>query len=156
MGLFANLEVETAYDDLVWKTEPTSWDDLIQVRAEYVIHARGFTVGPDVWLDEYSLYGDHANLWRQALERTYDDDFPTWDGDSYETLPRDDVLYWSVTGAPSLLVQYPYVEAATGDDIARAAMLCVTLNVPPDARVSWAVSENRRHTITAETLYANV
>jgi len=90
-----------------WVLGETTWNDLIQVTDNYVVHARGFTVGDNIWLDEYSVHRSHYHLWDTQMEEFYEAAEYSGRWGEYDPEIDESVLYWSITGAPTFIVQHP-------------------------------------------------
>lgn len=90
-----------------WMMGESSHDEIIQSTDSYVVHARGFTVGADIWFDEYSVHKSHNHLWNEYIRHRYDGDEYIGDWDTEKVNVDKPVLYWSITGAASFIVQHP-------------------------------------------------
>lgn len=106
-----------------WMTDPVTWDELPQVTDDYVVHARGFVVDSDIWLDPFAVRSGHKKLWREVVSDEYDID---WNGHR-DTTPES-VLYWSITGSSVLIVQ-------GSSDIEEYVELFDELDMPDDAQI---------------------
>lgn len=141
---------ESAFDELSWATPESTYDSLIQVTDSYVVHARGFTVEQDIWLDEYAINFGHKRWWLTQIEDIYE---RSWD----EHNPHD-VLYWSITGASKILVQAPGFNTVSREGVARMMQTLAALDVPDDARISWAMESDGSESWsgTAAELYGGI
>lgn len=115
MGFNAHLpldvpDIEATESLLNWKSEPTVLPDTVQFTDNYVRHARGFTIGEDIWFDEYSLYSTHMYLYNEIVgphyeKPSYDDSWPEYVDEAYAGEPSP--LYWSVMGNETVTLQHP-------------------------------------------------
>lgn len=96
--------------NLNWQTPPKLFEETVQVTDGYVVHGRGWTIGEDIWFDEYALRSGHHSHWNNVLKDEYG--FPEWPGgmdwSKYAEGIDPYVVYWSITGAPTFLVQFPF------------------------------------------------
>jgi hypothetical protein len=102
--------------NLNWETTPVNWDELVQVTDGYVVHARGFTIDEDIWLDQYALHGGHHAHWNKILMDHYDAE--KWEPrvpwpEYVEDHLGKETVYWSITGSPSFIIQFPLLEDIT-------------------------------------------
>jgi len=125
-----------------WITEEKEFQDLIQVTSDYVVHARGFTVGNDIWLDEYAVRGGHSMFWRKVLKDEYQCD--------YEELLPGDMLYWSVTGSSVFILQYPLYNNAPDETEQYLMEFLDEFGVTEEDRVVW---NRNRHSGDPYKLY---
>lgn len=118
-----------------WRTRPRKWNDLVQVTDSYVVHARGFTIGEDVWIDHYAVHGGHKSWWNKKLEDEYDH---SWD--------HEDVLYWSVTGSGTFIMQYPRFPEASREQKKRLVDFLDVFGYPENEKITWkkTVDEYKR------------
>lgn len=116
-----------------WKTSPTQWSELVQVTDSYVVHARGFTVDGDIWLDHYAVNGGHKRWWNNKLEEIYGH---SWD--------HENVLYWSVTGSGTFLMQFPRYENATDVQKQNLKKFLKTFGYPENEKFNWKMSGGRK------------
>lgn len=125
-------------NSLNWETAPKQWDQLIQVTDDYVVHARGWTVEDDILLDEYNAKLEHKRWWKEEL------------GDKYGFSWKDDrVLYWSITGSNSFIVQYPRYGEHTESHIEQLRATLDELNVPDSINVRWKETIENSKIMTA-------
>lgn len=121
-----------------WKTEPTTWDELIQVTDDYVVHARGFTIDEDIWLDEYSLRLGHHRCWNDLVRHEYG--YPKWpDNVSWTLYSAQNIdrpaIYWSIIGDSMFTVQYPRLRNMGRERFALVEGTLEALEIDPDAEV---------------------
>lgn len=115
--------------ELQWRLGETTWADLPHVTDNYVVHARGFVVGDEIWFNPLALFGGHRRFWNEYLADEYDTD--TWDDFDRQT------LYFSITGAPVFTIQHPSPDEVTPEAVGRLDALLAELAVPDDAHVHW-------------------
>lgn len=120
----------SAYDTYRWRTPKKQWDELVQVTDSYVVHARGWTVENDIWLDEYAVKSGHKKWWSRQLEEEYD-------GHWTDTYPNQ-VLYWSITGGSAFILQQPQLDNLTDESVFRLKDTLDELQVPNDCEVHFS------------------
>lgn len=114
-----------------WKTPKKKYSEIPQVTDSYVVHARGFTVGNDIWFDYYALNKGHKFWWNSKLQDEYGFN---WD--------HGKVLYWSITGSESFIIQYPRYEERTEEDIQRLNNTLDALEVSKNCNIVWASNDD--------------
>lgn len=128
-----------------WKTAKKPFSELTQVQDDYVVHARGFTVDTDVWLDEYAVLGGHKMAWKQVIGKIYDK--------PYEYYLPDNMLYWSVTGSSTFVLQHPTYYNAPDGTAQYLKDFLLEFEVPEDSRVSWNINRESSVSFDAKKLY---
>lgn len=141
----ASDEDKSQYQSFNWRAGKDDFDELIQVTDEYVVHARGFTVENEVWLDEYAVRSSHSSLWQQLLQDEY--------GGSWRNGFPNQTLYWSVTGTGVFLMQYPRIEDLTDEALYRLAHFLKSFNVSGDTQLTWKVNDDESATADVSVLY---
>lgn len=121
-----------------WKTEPRQYEDLIQITDEYVVHARGFTIGSDIWLDEYSLRLGHHRYWNDVLRYEYG--CPEWEsGVSWTLYSANQIeqenIYWSILGSGLITIQYPRLRNMDEEEFELVMKTLDELDVPDSTEV---------------------
>lgn len=116
----------------------TVWSELPQVADDYVVHARGFTIGDDIHLDAASLRLEHHRWWNDHLRHHHD--APEWPpGERWPTYADREVsepsLYWSINGNNLILLQHPRISRATRPQWRALRSTFEALSAPPDALV---------------------
>lgn len=155
-----DLSIETAIDEPTWdwQTPPRQWDELLQVTDDYVVGARGYCIGTDVWLDEYAVFGGHSGLWNRQMVDAYEID--SWDAteelDWFDAQFADTMYYWSVTGGQNVVVRYPRLAQTTDRQVAMLGYFFRDgLGAPGDAALVWSI-DDRDETITTGTSLAEL
>lgn len=121
-----------------WKTEPIDYDDLLQVTDNYVVHARGFTIGNDIWFDQYALRLGHHRYWNDVVRYEYN--FPEWEPYTSWTLYssqniRQNTVYWSIVGSGLIVIQYPRLRSMGEHCYELAVKTLEAMNVPDNTEV---------------------
>lgn len=153
MNLIPEGPIQAPVSELVWKTEKTEWGKLVQITDGYVVHARGFTIGKDIWLDGYAVRVDHSTLWDTVMSEHYED--IKWSGSGRGTFPDYrglQSLYWSITGLGSFLMQAPKLTDIKPEAVARLSMLLDELKTPEDADINWYIDETDSVRVTKSRL----
>lgn len=149
---------------LKWKTSPTRYDQTVQYTDSYVVHGRGFTIDEDIWFDQYALHAGHHSHWNEIIRHEYD--LPRWEPrqqwEKYAEEIDPTVVYWSITGAPTFLIQHPndsYIEqrhwkllAKTLDAMAVSDDERLTLRMEDGASKQITVTEVKEKTTDENTV----
>lgn len=118
------------------------WGELPQVTDSYVVHARGFSVGSDLWLDAYNLYEEHSKHWNELVRHEYDYPELSVDWEDYADSIDEPYLYWSITGTSTLIIQHPHADTFTEDEVQLLYDIVTTLQIPGDVRVVCGVTND--------------
>jgi hypothetical protein len=132
-------EFEASEEPLNWKSEPTTLPDTVQFTDNYVRHGRGFTIGADIWFDEYALYSTHMYLYNEHMRSHYDkpeyeDSWPAYVDEAFADEPIP--LYWSVTGNGAFTLQHPRSGRMDVEAWQRLYRLLETLEAPSEMNIS--------------------
>lgn len=120
-----------------WKTPKVDVSESIHFEDDYVVHGRGFTIGDDIWYDEFAVYGGHIRLWNNVIVEEYDRFKETKKWPTRINYPDDDILYWSITGEGVFILQYPVVEHMDRGHIDMLVDTLDEIGFPDDAAVSF-------------------
>lgn len=130
---------------LTWMTEEKSWDELIQITDNYVVHARGFTIGDDLYLDEYSLRSEHHRWWNDIVRHYYNlpeygrrQNWNVYAGKNIEQT----WVYWSINATGMFLLQNPKKEYLDEETFNLAMETLDALDTPEDAVVKFEPSRS--------------
>lgn len=131
--------------NLNWRTPPKRYEQTIQYTDNYVVHGRGYTIGRDLWFDEYALRSGHHRHWNDVIRHEYG--FPEWeprtDWDGYAKSIEPSILYWSITGAPAFVMQYPDYDDMTMRHWELLEATLETMHVDIDQRVRFSRNDDR-------------
>lgn len=130
------------------------WNQLPQVTDNYVVHARGFSLGNKIWFDAYNLHSEHTHLWNDCVSQ--ETEYDQYDGDWPTFLERTNFdepwLYWSISSPGQLLIQHPQLEDISDDQFQQIADLVNALNIPKDAIITFS-RDTEAHSMYAELIY---
>lgn len=128
-------------DELNWMTDKVLYYDLPQITDNYVVHARGFVINRDVWLDPFSLRMSHGRLWRYCIcpHYGYEWGMNPFDWEQYDDI--DGLVYFSITGSGSFLVPHPRMVNVNSMDVGLLDALLRDLEVPNNLSIYWTVDD---------------
>jgi len=120
-------------------------EETVQYTDNYVVHGRGYTIGRDLWFDEYAIRSGHHSHWNDVIRHEYG--FPKWepraDWDEYTEKINPEVVYWSITGAPCFVIQSPEFDDMTNRHWYLLEATLESMHVDIDERIEFSSDDDK-------------